>query len=734
MFKRSAGIRLRTDRTPASLMESLENRVLFGVGSTPFPTLDMLQNPNDTVVRFQTSMGDVDIELFDTAAPVTVTNFLNYVRDGDYDQSFFHRLAFSGANPFVLQGGGFRFDNATSTAFSAIPTDPSITNEASASRSNAIRTIAMARTNDPNSATDQFFFNLANNTNLDPAGSNAGYAVFGKVVNDASWNVILAIQGLTISDMRTAPEFQGQYASNFGMPPSSGVPTTTAYVSGAHVTEDLLVRINDAEIIKPGNVQSFYNVQVYYPEGFTGSTISEFLPLGNPGDSALNYQVIVRAEVPHGDITTTDGWFRDRVIDTGSIAAHTRGGITISQFAEGGLPGANDKVPQGVPYAIEVWSTADIAANLSHYDFGTSTGEAFTPVFDTSWSFGEGAKLNGSIFDFLVWDNPNKTDAHITVTFFFQSTNPISIDVTTDAFRRGGLAFANLSQLADNSIFSARIQSDVPIIAALSHYDNRGSQNGSTALGIPGNASREGVLPFGQGGADIDSMKVSFVNPSSTPSVVTIRLRFENPELDLQPGGATLVIPGNRRMTLDIDTLLNTRIVAGDPFTVYYTTGSTAGVYAHGALVALDDVVSNPFGVSVANTWVYAEGFMDPARAGDSVIETLSVYNPNSVTFTGANTTANVTFTFFYTDGFTLTHNAQVAGGGRLDLNVDEFQDVLDQGTMHNRFFYSVRINSDVPIFGEMIHYDTNLGGLQASGGFSTLGTPLGVVTRLEDL
>jgi cyclophilin family peptidyl-prolyl cis-trans isomerase len=730
MFKRSAGNRLRTDRAPASLMESLENRVMFGVGSTPFPTLDMLQNPNDTVVRFQTSMGDVDIELFDTDAPVTVANFLHYVRDGDYDQSFFHRLAFSGANPFVLQGGGFRFDNATSTAFNAIPTDAPITNEASAMRPNATRTIAMARTNDPNSATDQFFFNLANNTNLNPSGNNPGYAVFGKVVNDASWNVILAIQGLNRSNMDSASEFQA-FAGNFGT-----VPTTTPWTSGnpVPVTEGLLVRINDAEIIKPGNVQAFYNVQVYYPEGFTGSTISEFLPLGNPGQSTLNYQVIVRAEVPHGNITTTDGWFRDRVIDTGSIAAHTRGGITISQFGEGGQPGANDKVPQGVPYAIEVWSTADIAANLSHYDFGTSTGEAFTPVFDTSWSFGEGAKLNGSIFDFLVWDNPNKTDAHLTVTFFFQSSNPITLDVTTDAFRRGGLAFANVAQLADNSIFSARIQSDVPIIAALSHYDNRGSQNGSTALGIPGNSSREGVLPFGQGGPDIDSMKVSFFNPSSTPSVVTIRLRFENPELDLQPGGATLVIPGNRRMTLDIDTLLNTRIVAGDPFTVYYTTGSTAGVYAHGSVVALDDVVSNPFGVSVANTWVYAEGFMDPARAGDSVIETLSVYNPNSVTFTGTNTTANITFTFLYTDGFTLTHNAQIAGGGRLDLNVDGFQDVLDQGTMHNRFFYSVRIDSDVPIFGEMIHYDTNLGGLQASGGFSTLGTPLGVVTRLEDL
>src|SRR5262249_8216435 len=146
---------------------------------------------------------------------------------------------------------------------------------------------------------------------------------------------------------------------------------------------------------------------------------------------------IVRAEVPHGDVGTNDGWFRDRVIDTGSIAPHTRGGITISQFGPNGAPGANDKVPQGVPYAIEVWATAEMAANLSHYDFGTSTGEALTPTTSLTWGFGEATKLNGSVFDFLVWDNPNDTDANIAITFYSQSGNPTTMNVTTDAFRRG---------------------------------------------------------------------------------------------------------------------------------------------------------------------------------------------------------------------------------------------------------------------------------------------------------
>lgn len=722
MLKRSAVQRLRKDRLATALMEELEGRTLFGVGSTPLPTIGMLESPNNTVVRLQTNLGDVDLELFNSVAPGTVTNFLRYVQEGHYDQSFFHRAV----SNFVLQGGGFRFDDATTPAFHAVPTYAAITNEFS--RSNTARTIAMAKLGgNPDSATNQWFVNLADNgSNLD--NQNGGFTVFGRVLGDASWAVIQSIMALPISNLSATPQFTGPFAGNFGT-----TPTTTAF-GGGNVTEGLLVRINDAEVIKPANVGAFYTTQLYYPEGFTGSTISEFLPLGNPGNSTVHYQVIVRAELSTGDISATGGWFRDRVISTGSINAQSRGGITISQFGPGGAPGANDLVPQGVPYAIEVWATGDIAANLSHYDFGTSTGESFTPVTDTTWGFGEGTKLNGSVFDFLVWDNPNKTDANITITFYFQSSNPVTLNVTTDAFRRGGLAFQNVTQLTNNTVFSMRMTADVPIVAALSHFDNRGDQSGSSSLGVPGTASSVGILPFGQGGSAIDHMQVSFLNPGSTPTVVTMVLRFENTaqEITVSP---TLVIPGNRRASFDLDTLLNGRVVAGDPFSIRYTTSpSSTPVYAHASVVALGDAVSNPFATNVANAFLFAEGFMDPGRAGDSVLETISVYNPNSVFFTGQNTTANITFQFMYGDGFVVTHTAQVLGGARLDLTLDEFQPILTQGTQNGRFFYSIRVSSDIPMMAEMLHYDLTLGGLQASGGFSTLGTPQGTVLRLDQL
>jgi cyclophilin family peptidyl-prolyl cis-trans isomerase len=139
-----------------------------------------------TTVRMQTPMGAIDIELYDTAAPKTVTNFLNYVNSGAYLNSFIHRLEPN----FVIQGGGFRWNAATSQA-EAVPTNAAIVNEFSATRSNLRGTIAMARFGgQPNSATSQWFINLANNQFLDSV--DGGFTVFGKVT-DASMAVVDAI-------------------------------------------------------------------------------------------------------------------------------------------------------------------------------------------------------------------------------------------------------------------------------------------------------------------------------------------------------------------------------------------------------------------------------------------------------------------------------------------------------------------------------------------------------------
>jgi peptidyl-prolyl cis-trans isomerase B (cyclophilin B) len=133
------------------------------------------ENSAKPTVIMETSEGKIRVELFADKAPVTVKNFLQYVDEGFYNGTIFHRAI----DGFMIQGGGFTPDMQQKT------TRPPIKNEASAELKNELGTLAMARTAVVDSATAQFFINVQNNANLDhrdetPRGF--GYAVFGKVV------------------------------------------------------------------------------------------------------------------------------------------------------------------------------------------------------------------------------------------------------------------------------------------------------------------------------------------------------------------------------------------------------------------------------------------------------------------------------------------------------------------------------------------------------------------------
>lgn len=124
------------------------------------------------MIIMSTSAGDIHIELFADKAPISVKNFLAYVESGHYDGTIFHRVI----PDFMIQGGGFTADMQQKKA------NAPIKNEADNGLSNEPYTLAMARTSDINSATCQFFINLADNTFLDNGKRDFGYAVFGKVV------------------------------------------------------------------------------------------------------------------------------------------------------------------------------------------------------------------------------------------------------------------------------------------------------------------------------------------------------------------------------------------------------------------------------------------------------------------------------------------------------------------------------------------------------------------------
>lgn len=136
------------------------------------PTWAASSNPQ---VEIQTNMGNIVVELNAKAAPKTVANFMNYVKSGFYKNTIFHRVI----PGFMIQGGGFvsGLEEKDTNAPIALESKNGLTNQRG--------TIAMARTMDPNSATSQFFINVANNNflNADQAQDGHGYAVFGKVIS-----------------------------------------------------------------------------------------------------------------------------------------------------------------------------------------------------------------------------------------------------------------------------------------------------------------------------------------------------------------------------------------------------------------------------------------------------------------------------------------------------------------------------------------------------------------------
>ena len=123
-------------------------------------------------IRFETSMGDIVVELNRMRAPATSNNFLSYVLEGSYDGTIFHRVM----PQFVVQGGGYEPD------FTERKQHEPVINESGNGLANNSGTIAMARFSDPHSATRQFYFNLSNNKSLNPGARKWGYTVFGDVL------------------------------------------------------------------------------------------------------------------------------------------------------------------------------------------------------------------------------------------------------------------------------------------------------------------------------------------------------------------------------------------------------------------------------------------------------------------------------------------------------------------------------------------------------------------------
>ncbi|CAM2810224.1 peptidylprolyl isomerase [Pseudomonas fluorescens] len=171
-------------------------KIAFFAGSVLFAANLMAAEPAKAQhVLITTTNGDIEIELDPVKAPISTKNFLAYVDSGFYTNTIFHRVI----PGFMVQGGGF------TAQMSQKETKAPIKNEASNGLHNVRGTLSMARTSEPNSATSQFFINVADNAFLDP-GRDAGYAVFAKVVKGMDVvDVIVNSQTTTKQGMQNVP-------------------------------------------------------------------------------------------------------------------------------------------------------------------------------------------------------------------------------------------------------------------------------------------------------------------------------------------------------------------------------------------------------------------------------------------------------------------------------------------------------------------------------------------------
>jgi cyclophilin family peptidyl-prolyl cis-trans isomerase len=601
-----------------TLFDTLEPRLALYAAPflANFPDIGEMASPQNTVVRMQTSAGIIDIELYDrmgpaltgggtaTAAPVTTANFLNYIRSGAYDRTFFHRLA----EDFVLQGGGFRFDNAANPRAVEVPKNAAIQNEFDPGRSNIERTISMAKlSGNPNSATNQFFFNLSNNaSNPIPTGENfgldfqnGGFTVFGRVIG--GWDII---QSIAQYEIRNLDSFLSPGSQAFLNVPLSGPNNTD------------LVSIVDIDVIKPSTVQSFYDYSLHFPDGFrSGNTTSTVNIVNLDVNAQTLYEVIARYETGQ----------RDVVIASGAMSPGAHLSVPLVRAQDPSL----SKLRGGAPYAIEIRATNPVTASFDHTDFGASTTQSFINPRDFSaaelreWNFALGQKGTG-VPSFVVWQNLSDQPASLTITFTSETGAVHTSSQTLEAFRRGGLNVGAIAAIP-NGAYSVRITSDQPIVAALSQY-RAAPGRAAIETGTVGGPALEGVLP----GAIVTSdgqaiISLYFPGTSANPVVVDFEFILAGGSVHSSPALATLTT-SSRRADIDLGTA-HGAIPTDQHFTIRYKVrGNTAPVTASYISLGSGQTMRSAFQTVSSQEVYFAGAYTNPAVSGQ---ETISIYNPH---------------------------------------------------------------------------------------------------------
>jgi hypothetical protein len=463
--------------------------------------------------------------------------------------------------------------------------------------------------------------------------------------------------------------------------------------------------------------------RVFYPAGFTGSSIREFVSLANPNSFDITYSVILRYESGDRDQT---------IVSNLTLEAGSRGGVTISDALNGSPVGARI-----APYAIEVQAVGGpIAASMGHFDFGSTTGDAFTSVLSPIWSLARLERNPGAVSDFALYFNPHDFDVDVTLTAYNLAGNPIEVTTTVGGLRRGGL---NLEQVLTlpTGVFGAVVTAAATdaanasdfqgIIVGQSHFDLV-EESGFGMLGDPIGGGLTGAVPSMVQGGGTDSELVIF-NPNPFVTTVTVHgqyVRSELPELNrivTVQSGETVRLSGQELGLID-----------GQPLGIDYS--SNFPVTVMGNQTQFGDADAAASATQAGTGWFFGAAFMNSELAGESYFETLSLYNP------AANPT-EISVELFFLDGTSEVLKVQVGARTFAEVRLHETRgaDFEDNANRPDKFdadtvlgrpglsYFSMVVSAPTPIAVSFTHYDLFL-----QGGWTNAGAALGLLNPLSTI
>ncbi|MFN0132363.1 MAG: hypothetical protein ACKVW3_07530 [Phycisphaerales bacterium] len=488
---------------------------------------------------------------------------------------------------------------------------------------------------------------------------------------------------------------------------TAGVEATIAFSINApnqkyYVEVDGLAGLTGAYSVRIDTApETFF---LYYPEGFSSARVREYVSIGNANNHEVNYTIRLRYE--GNDPETV-------IVNNGTIAANSRGGITISNGPSGALPG----VLLNRPYAIVVESDGFLAANISHYDFGNTLGEAFTGEPSTQWSFARGTKFPGSIQDFLVYYNPNPSAAVVTLTAYYPNGQSVAFSQTVQGNRRLGWNF-NDTPMLQNGEFSFVVTSapanpadeHIGIVAALSHYD-LDTASGYAVLGDADGGATSGVIPGIQNQLGATT-NITFFNNSNTATTIGLVGKYVSsglPDL-VRP----ISIGAFERLTF---TPAELGLVADQAVGLRYDASTKITVLAE--TVQFNDSDATQGANRAGTSWFVGDAFINRNKAGTLYFETAFFYNPTTDPL-------NITLDFIYRQGTVTSHTFTVGAKDFQLINLHQLPAVLNSYVFN---YFAVQATASAPFVMSMNHYD-----LVLQGGWSTKGAPLGLTEPITNI